>query len=62
MAKKKRDPELQARIQRAIEAWPEQRRETEEWYARLQERWRQEDERRERRRALFRRILLLRRS
>jgi hypothetical protein len=62
MAKKKRSPELQARIQHAIETWPEHRRQTEEWYARIQERWRQEDERRERRRALFRRILLFRRS
>jgi hypothetical protein len=58
----KRSPEQQERIRRAIETWPEHRREMEEWFARLQERWRQEAERRERRRALFRKFLLLRRS
>ena len=62
MAKRKRDPELQARIRRAIEAWPEHRRQTDEWFARLQVRWREEAERRERRRALLRKVLLLRRS
>jgi hypothetical protein len=54
--------ERRAAMRHAVETWPEHRREMEEWYARLKERWRQEDERRERRRALFRKFLLLRRS
>jgi hypothetical protein len=51
------NPDWRAEIRREIEAF-----DSEEWYARLKERWRQEDKRRERRRALFRRILFLGRS
>ena len=57
-----RNPERRAAIRRALEAWPEQRRESEAMYECLKARWREEDERRERRRALLRRVLLLRRD
>ena len=58
----KRSPEQEERIRRSIETWPEHRREMEAMYARFKERWRMEVERRERRRALLRRFLPLRRG
>lgn len=48
------NPDWRAEIRREIEEF-----DAEEWYARLKERWREEAERRERRRALIHKILML---
>ena len=59
MAKKMSPEELRRYAEQRAE-WARNRREFEALYERLKGRWREEDERRERRRALLRRLTLRR--
>ena len=57
MGKKKRTPEEREEFRRLRAAWAQERRDFEAMYERLKARWREEDERRERRRRLVRRFI-----
>jgi hypothetical protein len=54
---RKMSPEERRRYEEQKAEWAQERRDFEAMYARLQARWREEDERRERRRRLLRRFL-----
>jgi hypothetical protein len=62
MGKRKWTPEERDAFRRRQAAWREHRREMEAMVERLHERWRLEDERRERRRRRLRRFLPTRRA
>ena len=54
---RKMSPEERRRYEEQKAHWAQERRDFEAMYERLKARWREEDERRERRRALFRKLL-----
>ena len=62
MAKRKRTPEEREELRRLFAEWDRERRDFEAMYERLKARWREEDERRERRRRMWSRLLPFRRA
>ena len=56
------DPDDRGRLQAQRDEWAKNASEFEENYVRLKARWREEDERRERRRRLFHRLFPFRRA
>lgn len=57
MGKRKRTPEEREELRQLKAKWEQERRDFEAMYERLKARWREEDERRERRRRLVRRFI-----
>jgi hypothetical protein len=62
MGKRKRTPEEREALRRQLAEWEQEKRDFEAMVERLHARWRAEDERRERRRRLVRRLMLFRRA
>jgi hypothetical protein len=62
MERRKRTPEEEAEFRRQLAEWEQERRDFAAMVERLHARWRAEDERRERRRVLVRRLLPFRRA